>query len=64
MFSASHVFCHDIVVRPVKQELAEQLDALPLCHVGIGEDEDIVVPREERIKVCGEIRWHDGLVSR
>jgi hypothetical protein len=45
------VLCHDIVVCPVEQNLAQQLDRLTLRNVAVRLDQHGVVLREEHVEI-------------
>lgn len=64
VLSPVDVGSHHIVVRPVKQDLPEKLDALSFCNIGLGLHQYCVVSREEKIKVSGQIMSHQALVLR
>src|SRR3569833_329956 len=59
---AIHVLGHDSVVGPVQQDLAQQLDRLPLGHVAAGLHEHVVVLVEEALEVDGQVPRDDVLV--
>ena len=47
-----HVLSHDVVIRPVDQDLAQQLDRLALRDVAFRLYQYRVVLGEERVEVC------------
>jgi hypothetical protein len=55
MLCRVNVFGHYIVVRPVKQQLAQELDRLPLYNIVVALDEHVVVFEEELVKVGLEV---------
>lgn len=62
MFPRVNIGCHDVVVGPVQQYLAQKLDGLALGDVRLGLDEDAVVLAEKKLEVNGKIARHKFLV--
>lgn len=62
MLAAVHIRRHDVVVRPVQQDLAQQFDGLPLGNVAVRLDQDAVVPFEEEVEVDGQVPRDNVLV--
>jgi hypothetical protein len=62
MLAAVHIRRHDVVVRPIQQDLAQQFDGLPLGDVAVRLDQDAVVPFEEKFEVDGQVPGDDVLV--
>jgi hypothetical protein len=56
------ILSHDIVVRPIEQDLAQQLDRLTLCNIAVGLDQHGVVLCEEYLKVCLQVCCNESLV--
>lgn len=53
---------HDVVIRPVQEELAQEFDRLPFCDVARGLDEDVIVFVEEHVEVDSQIPRYNVLV--
>jgi len=51
MLSAVDVLGHDVVVGSVEEDLAQELDGLPLGDVAVGLDQYVVVLVEEQLEV-------------
>ena len=62
MLASVHVACHYGVVGAVEEDLAEEFDGLPFCHVAGGFYQDVVVFVEEEVEVGGEVLGDHGFV--
>lgn len=57
-----NVLRHDVVVGSVEEDLAQQLDRLPLCNVAFRLDQYRVVSRKERIEIRLQVARHQAFV--
>lgn len=56
VFAGVHVLCHYIIICPVEQNLAQELDRLAFCDITLGLDQPVVVLLEELIEVRLQVR--------
>lgn len=64
MLARVHVLCHDVIVCPVQQDLAQQFDRLPLRDVTVGLDQSVVVLFEETLEIRLQVSCDQCLVPR
>jgi hypothetical protein len=55
MISTINVGRHDVIVRPIQQDLPEELNTLALRNVGVGLDKDLIIFGKEELKIGSKI---------
>lgn len=63
MLATVNVCGHDAIVRPVQEDLAEELDRLPFSNITIRLNQDVVVFVKEQVEIGRQISGYQLLVS-
>ena len=64
MLPLIHILHHDAVIRPIQEQLAQQLDALPLRHIALALDQHVIVPTKKELEIVIQVIRHQALVPR